>query len=1373
MVLRSATSTASHDRHSSEPALIAGRFRIEAPLGKGGAAQLFQVVDVARERTLALKLLSPGSHEKLRELFELEYQTLASLKHPHTVEVYELGRDERGDFYTMELLQGEDLSSCAPVPWRAACDYLRDASEALGLLHARKLIHRDVSPKNLWRSRDGRVKLIDFGALAAFGRTTHVIGTPPFVPPEALELRALDQHADLYALGAVAYFLLTGRHAYPARAIQELHELWARPLPAPSRVLAQLERHDLEPIPAELDALVLALLQPYEQARPHDSSEVIDRLDALRGETRGSDQDAIEARLSNAAYVSRVREQRRFTRLLRLAERGRGQACSIESEPGLGRTRTLTELGLSARMARATVLQVTAAADGALFGCASELCLALFDALPQFASAAAAPHARLLAHLSLALQKRLGVTPEPASEIPGELRSRVSAAFCAFFSSVAREHLLCMLVDNIERVDDGSAACLLSLAMARRSGRLLLAWSSVREPGRAPSLVVRALNNLAHRMLLPPLNDRELLALLTSVFGAADHLTRLSSRLFRATRGNPGHALELCRELMQRGLISYVHGSWVLPRELDEATLAKSREQVLSLLHGRVQGPARQLAQALSVQAGPLSPALCRALAASGGESLLPNLGELITHGVLIPVGSNLQFAHDGFRKLCVSEQSPELLRRARRALAEHLLESPDCGAVERAQAGVHLLAANDARGLPLLLQASQKLLTQEPDKLTAAAPALEEALSLGRTRGLSAYQRASLLGALVMAGYLGDRRYVDTYGHEAVDTLQKLCEMPLARRLSRYLGRGLGLLCALAVAGVRFLRHGRAAAIPNFPGLLQLMMSSAATVAGTKSICFDPDGAEAYAQVIQPFSALGMRHAAGFMAEYCLVIALTTRDRMSECTERRRRLITLLDNPRLYRGHLTPALRSLARGGAVFGLASLEAHTDTQEALRLAEQLEQSGLALDRVYADQIRTICYGYRGDMVLHRRFLERAELHAIARGTTWQIETWSPGPMSSLSLYIKDVLLAKHASEQMRRLSESLPSVRPHARHMRGVYLLLRGRPAQALPWMEGVLQEPPLSRTAWGHSHGVLARAYNQLGDHARARAACIRVLEHTAPRDFAFVKLNLVVKCELALANAGLGRVQEAEQQLRALHAQHDPNQNPLTMGLVHEAELELALMKNDLAAARVQLARMERVYYQTNAPSLVQHCKSMAARLARLSAEGSSAPLEDALGLGTHASSAGDWTSELKATLQLSLADQARQALSILARKVRADRGVLFLANADGLPRVAATLALEAPSEQLSDWACERLLRELDGDERTQRVDALTRDRRGSPVLQDQSVCYRSYLLCVRDSEFPVVGLAALGRELDAPAACPNDVLRGLAQHLRDALTR
>ena len=112
----------------ARPSLIAGRYRIEAAIGKGGVAQVFRVADASQGRRLALKRLRSDASSALQALFETEYQTLASLRHPHTVEVYEYGRDQDGAFYTMELLEGGDLRARAPMPWREACSALRDAA---------------------------------------------------------------------------------------------------------------------------------------------------------------------------------------------------------------------------------------------------------------------------------------------------------------------------------------------------------------------------------------------------------------------------------------------------------------------------------------------------------------------------------------------------------------------------------------------------------------------------------------------------------------------------------------------------------------------------------------------------------------------------------------------------------------------------------------------------------------------------------------------------------------------------------------------------------------------------------------------------------------------------------------------------------------------------------------------------------------------------------------------------------------------------------------------------------------------------------------------------------------------------------------------
>jgi serine/threonine protein kinase len=222
-------------RDTSIPARpVAGRYRVERLLGRGGMGAVFQVRDEGTGRQLALKRLHAGASPKLSELFEREYRTLASLRHPRIVEVFEYGIDDAGAYYSMELLEGADLSQRAPMSWPATCACLRDLASMLGVLHSRRLVHRDLSPRNLWLTHDGRLKLLDFGALAPFGPATEVVGTPAFIAPETLQGRALDQRTDLFALGALGYWLLTSTHAFRASQLAELPRAWAKPPAAPS-----------------------------------------------------------------------------------------------------------------------------------------------------------------------------------------------------------------------------------------------------------------------------------------------------------------------------------------------------------------------------------------------------------------------------------------------------------------------------------------------------------------------------------------------------------------------------------------------------------------------------------------------------------------------------------------------------------------------------------------------------------------------------------------------------------------------------------------------------------------------------------------------------------------------------------------------------------------------------------------------------------------------------------------------------------------------------------------------------------------------------------------------------------------------------------
>ena len=235
------------------------RYEIGKQIASGGMGVIRLAQDHLLDCKVAYKQLRikrEATRARMTALFKHEYETLLSLAHPNTVRALDFGFDQDGPYYTMELLSGADLSQAAPLPWRAACSVLRDVASALALVHARKLLHRDVSPNNVRVLEDGGGKLLDFGALAFFGAPRDIAGTPPFMAPECVRAEPLDQRSDLFSLGALAYWTLTQRVCFKARALDELEDAWLRPYPAPSSII--------DDIPRELDELIRAVKRQQE-----------------------------------------------------------------------------------------------------------------------------------------------------------------------------------------------------------------------------------------------------------------------------------------------------------------------------------------------------------------------------------------------------------------------------------------------------------------------------------------------------------------------------------------------------------------------------------------------------------------------------------------------------------------------------------------------------------------------------------------------------------------------------------------------------------------------------------------------------------------------------------------------------------------------------------------------------------------------------------------------------------------------------------------------------------------------------------------------------------------------------------------------------
>jgi serine/threonine-protein kinase len=267
-----------------------GQYVLGRRLGSGGMGEVYFAEHALLRRPCAVKLIRPDhtANPNLALRFEREVKATATLSHPNTVQIYDYGRAEDGTlYYAMEYLNGFNLEelvqATGPLPPGRAIYLLRQVAGALGEAHGIGLIHRDIKPANVIVCEHGGrcdvAKLLDFGLVHLLdagegaGRLTQeggFVGTPAYLAPEQLDGSGrMDTRTDLYSLGALAYFLLTGRPAFADRTLASLLMAQLNEVPAPpSRY-----RRDL---PADLEAVVLRCLAK-EPARRFASAEELDR----------------------------------------------------------------------------------------------------------------------------------------------------------------------------------------------------------------------------------------------------------------------------------------------------------------------------------------------------------------------------------------------------------------------------------------------------------------------------------------------------------------------------------------------------------------------------------------------------------------------------------------------------------------------------------------------------------------------------------------------------------------------------------------------------------------------------------------------------------------------------------------------------------------------------------------------------------------------------------------------------------------------------------------------------------------------------------------------------------------------------------------
>jgi serine/threonine-protein kinase len=274
-----------------------GSYELVGLLGRGGMGEVWRARHRMLARDAAIKLIRSDTAAGVSRdhilRFEREARATAALRSPHTVEVYDFGTTEDGDFYyVMELLTGLDADTLVrrhgPVPPERVVHLLVQVCRSLGEAHARGLVHRDIKPANIFVCRYGLeydfVKVLDFGLVKSLGpaedpaltATGIISGTPDYMPPEIARGESrIDHRADLYSLGCVAYRLLSGRPVFEASGPLEVMIEHVRTPPRRPSSASGL------PIPPALEDIVMDCLRKEPADRLQSAAELARRLEAL------------------------------------------------------------------------------------------------------------------------------------------------------------------------------------------------------------------------------------------------------------------------------------------------------------------------------------------------------------------------------------------------------------------------------------------------------------------------------------------------------------------------------------------------------------------------------------------------------------------------------------------------------------------------------------------------------------------------------------------------------------------------------------------------------------------------------------------------------------------------------------------------------------------------------------------------------------------------------------------------------------------------------------------------------------------------------------------------------------------------------------
>ncbi len=1365
-----------------DPQLIADRYRVDALLGRGGMASAYRVYDQRLEREVALKRFDLPSDDpqagKMSEHFEREFHTLMQLAHPRVVQAFDYGRDREHPYYTMELLDGGDLRELAPLPWERVCAIAYDICSALSLLHSRRLVHRDLTPRNVRCTADGRAKLIDFGLLSPMGPTGTLAGTPPYVAPELVQSMTLDARSDLFSLGATLYFALTARVVFPARRFDQLRDLWrSNPLP-PSALV--------EGCPPDLDALVLALLRIDVGSRPKSAAEVMERLRPLLKTPPDDELWTGRSFLVAPQLVGREPLVGTLRQRMVRTMRKRGGGFLIDAEAGLGRSRMLDAFVLEAKLIGAATVRASAA-DSARgpFGVAAALAQQLHEGAPELSRRAAARHPETCAILfgqgpTAPREMLVGNSESPTLLLVSfdsplidvtraDLdRTALLSALRTWMLAISEQRPLAIAIDDLDRVDEPSVALLASLSWEAPTHRVVYAVTTERgAPTTAPS-ALDVIAKHAEPITLEPLTESQILELLRSLFGDVPNLQLLSQRLQALCAGHPRECMLLAQHLVDHNAIRFEAGAWTLPGELADGLLPASMSdtwraqiEVLSPLARRL-----GLLIALGVLER-LSRERMVGLGLSDTAALDAALDELVARQVISGNPSGYAIRHGNLARLLTELSSEQELRESHRALAriyEQTGESPVAVAKHL------LLGPTPEAGLDYIIarakdsDARTTLCTESSNRVGAAQTAVTFQLALDEANRLGRPRRQLQALWVMLAGMSAQGEDAATYYGLPSDWLEQLKRdsghFDYHHSFDDSMEPVLRVMHAFGKATERYEatpENDRVLAPQEaIKQLVSYVVFSIAVGARGNDLAL----LASLPALLQPFAPLNPMVAAMFD---------NSRGTLQMFQDKREpALATILDVLRQLDAITGADLAYVDRVRASLHHAASELNASLGVQAACAAHLEHSTPDPNqRVASYYVRKVAALQAGDWEAAERYRQQAELIALQSKARSMFSSLA-GELDAHAM-ARDLTGLKQVRAGLHAMAATHPGWVPPMHVADAHYYRLCADIPAALAAARVGRGMAEVSRRWATAALTVEVELLVELGQADDAQQLAEPELSRCEQDDLHYLARGLA--CALAMAEAKLGNESQAIRRIeRVIEQQQALGVTGLQLGRSYEHCARVAIWSRDVAAFE-RYAALAAVQYRPGESSV------LGALYERLMDEARAAGVSDTrsnpadpraersltTGITAHVSSALTGCSDAS--------ERAQRVLALLCHRGSKTRGFLFLLGNDGLTLSASNTICHTPAE-LEAFARRYLELELEDNELTLTaadVADMLDNGSASGVFVDQGGArYRAQLLSADVAGATrIVGIAVLSVSEDVDSLSVHRVAIEIARHL------